>query len=172
MATDVRVAVLPPEGWERLRDRVAGRVRAALVADPARARRLVRARTVLLWAALALVVVMVVVFPRYRTGLSAYAAKHEGPVFRGTILTPEQISRYEKNRIVTEAAFTSTSTDPRKAFPGNVRFLIDSRTGRDVSAYSGAPEAEVLFDRDTVFEVLKTTTDAKGKTVIYLAEVP
>jgi len=63
-------------------------------------------------------------------------------------------------------------TDPGKAFPGNVRFLIDSRTGRDVSAYSGAPEAEVLFDRDTVFEVLKTTTDEKGKTVIYLAEVP
>lgn len=98
--------------------------------------------------------------------------KYEGPVFRGTILTPEQISRYEPGKFVTERAFTSTSTDPGKAFPGNVRFLIDSRTGRDVSAYSGAPESEVLFDRDTVFEVLKTTTDAKGKTVIYLAEVP
>jgi hypothetical protein len=98
--------------------------------------------------------------------------KHEGPVFRGTILTPEQISRYEPGKFVTERAFTSTSTDPGKAFPGDVRFLIDSRTGRDVSAYSGAPESEVLFDRDTVFEVLRTTTDAKGKTVIYLAEVP
>ena len=99
--------------------------------------------------------------------------KYDGLVFRGTRLTPEQIAVYEPGKVVPEKAFTSTSADPDRAFGGNVRFVIDSRTGRDVAPYSNHPEAEILFDRNTSFTVLDKQFDEKtGKTLIYLRETP
>jgi hypothetical protein len=75
---------------------------------------------------------------------------------------------------VTERAFTSTSVDPAAQFPGNVEFVIRSRSGRDIAAYSRVPtETEVLFDRNTRFKVLDNVLDTKtGKTVITMREVP
>jgi hypothetical protein len=74
--------------------------------------------------------------------------KHEGIVYRGAFLDDAKIAVYRPGEIVTERAFTSTSVERAKRFPGNVEFVIRSRTGRDITAYSrAAHETEVLFDR-------------------------
>jgi hypothetical protein len=98
----------------------------------------------------------------------------KGPVYRGTHLEPHEAAVYQPGRIVREPAFTSTTSDPAKAFPGNTRFYIDSQTGKDVSAVSMAPhESEILFDRGTVFKVLDNVFDpATGQYHIYLREMP
>ncbi len=94
-----------------------------------------------------------------------------GPVFRGTPLTPEQIASYVPGMIRTELAFTSTSADHTRAFPGNALFIIDSRHAKDVSAYSVHPESEVLFDKGTSFYVLDNFVDQRsGKHVITMME--
>jgi hypothetical protein len=100
--------------------------------------------------------------------------KYDGVVFRGTYLTDKQIAAYVPGEIVTERAFISTSVDPAAKFPGNVEFVIESRSGRDIAAYSRVPtETEVLFDRNTTFEVRYNVFDeSTGKTLITMAEVP
>ncbi|WP_227984235.1 ADP-ribosyltransferase [Nocardia spumae] len=102
---------------------------------------------------------------------------HTGTVWRGTSLTPEEIARYVPGETVTEAAFTSTSRDPRRIFTGNVEFVVHSSTGRDISGHSLRPgEQEVLFDRNTTFEVRGVVHDPNaglfGRTRIYLYETP
>ncbi len=98
----------------------------------------------------------------------------KGPVFRGTHLEPDQIASYKPGEVVEEKAFTSTSTDPDKAFGGNTKFFIQSETGTDVASFSQVPdESEILFDRGTTFKVLENQFNpATGKTEIYLREVP
>ncbi len=98
---------------------------------------------------------------------------HKGPVYRGTSLSEEQLARYLPGQRVVEPGFTSSSADPSAAFPGNTDFIIDSRTGRDVSSFSQVPdEAEVLFDAGTKFDVLdRTFNPTTGKWEIYLREV-
>ncbi|NKY48145.1 scabin-related ADP-ribosyltransferase [Nocardia cerradoensis] len=113
---------------------------------------------------------------RISDGLSNLPA-HTGTVWRGTSLSPEEIARYVPGETVTEAAFTSTSRDPRRTFVGNVEFVIHSSTGRDISAHSVRPgEREVLFDRNTTFEVRGVTHDPTaglfGRSRIYLYETP
>ncbi len=104
--------------------------------------------------------------------LTAFPA-HEGLVYRGTQLPDEAIARYEPGQTVTHPAFTSTSTDPAEAFPGNVQMFIQSTTGKDVSAVSAhGYEAEVLFDKGTEFRVVaKTWDDATRQWEIVLREV-
>ncbi|MBF6144937.1 ADP-ribosyltransferase [Nocardia nova] len=102
---------------------------------------------------------------------------HTGTVWRGTSLSPEELARYVPGETVTEAAFTSTSRDPRRIFTGNVEFVIHSSTGRDISGLSARPgEREVLFDRNTTFEVRGVVHDPGaglfGRTRIYLYEAP
>jgi hypothetical protein len=100
--------------------------------------------------------------------------KHEGVVYRGTWLTPEQTAKYIPGKTVPEDAFTSASQDRSVMRSGNTQFTIVSRTGRDVEAKSLIPwEREVLFDHDTLFYVMSNTVDdATGVTKIYLLEVP
>lgn len=100
---------------------------------------------------------------------------HEGTVWRATSLAPEDIGRYVKGATVTEPPFTSTSRDPNRTFTGNVEFVLHSRTGRDISGFSARPrELEVLFGRDTTFEVRGIVHDPNaglfGRTRIYLYE--
>lgn len=63
--------------------------------------------------------------------------------------------------------------DPTRGSRGNVRFVIESFAGRDVSSVSQFPrQAEVLFDRGAAFEVLAQDVDpASGLAQIYLREV-
>jgi len=98
---------------------------------------------------------------------------HSGTVYRGTQLAPDQLARYEPGTVVREAGFTSTTMDPTRGFRGNVRFVIESVGGRDVSSVSQFPQqAEVLFDRGAAFEVLAQDVDpASGLVQIYLREV-
>ncbi|GEM_PF-4940362 len=81
---------------------------------------------------------------------------HQGEVYRGTDDTYD-LSKYRDNvgGEITEDAFTSTSTDPEKAFNGPVRYVIFSKHGKFVDPYSSAEgEDEVLFKAGTKFRVL------------------
>jgi hypothetical protein len=101
---------------------------------------------------------------------------YEGPVVRGTDLPPEVLDQYQPGQVVTESAFTSTTTDPAVArsptFTGNVEFRIMSSSGRDISSLSMFPhEQEILFPPDTEFEVISRTEDPlTGRTIIVMAE--
>ena len=98
-------------------------------------------------------------------------------MYRITNLTPEQIARYVPGSTVTDPAFTSSSTSPdhmRAERPNsNTEFEIESLNGRAVPESAIPGETEVLFDRNTRFEVVSSTTDpVTGKTLIKLKEVP
>jgi len=67
-------AVVPPEGWERARDRLRARIAATLARHPRYLPVLARARSWGLWGALILLAVMAIALPRYRQSLSVYAA--------------------------------------------------------------------------------------------------
>ncbi|MEV2220422.1 ADP-ribosyltransferase [Nocardia vinacea] len=101
---------------------------------------------------------------------------YEGRVFRGTDLPQSVLDKYKPGEVVTEDAFTSTSSASSTAFPGNTQFTIISKTGKDVSAYSsteaaGIVENEVLFPPGVNFQVVSKTFDPNtGKTFIQLIE--
>lgn len=83
-----------------------------------------------------------------------------GPVYRGFSVGESQLddllARYEPGQVVSDPAYTSTSTDT--PWRGNVQMVIDSQQGRDLSSMSSA-ESEVLFPRDTPFRVTERTYD-------------
>ncbi|WP_069161950.1 ADP-ribosyltransferase [Nocardia altamirensis] len=101
---------------------------------------------------------------------------HNGTVYRGTDLPASVLDDYKPGEMVTEHAFTSTSSSPSTAFPGNTQFTIISKTGKDVSQYSsteaaGIVESEVLFPPGVRFQVVSKTFDpGTGKTFIELIE--
>lgn len=96
----------------------------------------------------------------------------KGPVFRGTTLTPAQISSYIPGTVHLERGFTSTSSDPASAFPGNALFLVISKHGKDVASYSTYPESEVLFDKGTEFYVTSNSySPHQRKQVIVMMEL-
>ncbi|MFF0528360.1 hypothetical protein ACFYT3_08215 [Nocardia amikacinitolerans] len=100
---------------------------------------------------------------------------HEGPVWRHTSLTPEQLAEYVEGQPHRELGFTSTTPNPKGANEltvqgSNVEFQIVSKTGRDYSQY-GTPD-EVLFPSGTQFFVHKKFFDkASGRTVIQMSEI-
>ena len=88
---------------------------------------------------------------------------------RGTTLSPEEITKYVPDQIVTETAFTSASLG--RDFGGNVRFIINARHGKRIERLSQHPsEREVLFKAGTRFRVLSKEPDG-GTTYIHLEEV-
>jgi hypothetical protein len=101
---------------------------------------------------------------------------YEGPVVRGSDLTPEVLARYRPGEVITEHAFLSTSLNPAvarsSAFAGNVEFRIVSKSGRDVSLVSKYPwEQEILFPSGTEFYVLGRDVDSMtGRTIIDMIE--
>lgn len=97
---------------------------------------------------------------------------HQGPVFRGTDLPSDVLAQYKPGEVITEKAFTSTSTASTQAFPGSTQFTILSKSGKDVSQYSQYPgEQEILFPPGARFEIVSRTYDpATGKTFIEMVE--
>lgn len=101
---------------------------------------------------------------------------YEGPVIRGTNVPADVLDRYQPGRVITEPAFTSTTTlravAEGPAFAGNVEFRIFSTTGRDVSSFSMYPgEQEVLFPPGAKFYIVGRTVDQKtGRTIIEMLE--
>ncbi|WP_019732524.1 ADP-ribosyltransferase [Mycobacterium avium] len=101
---------------------------------------------------------------------------YEGAVVRGTNLPADVLEQYRPGEVITEAAFTSTSTDhtvaQSSAFAGNTEFRIWSTTGRDVSSVSMYPdEKEILFPAGSKFYVASKTVDPQtGRTIIEMIE--
>lgn len=101
---------------------------------------------------------------------------YEGAVVRGTNLPADVLEQYRPGEIITEPAFTSTSTDHTVAlsptFAGNTEFRIWSTTGRDVSSVSMFPdEQEILFPAGSKFYVISKTVDPlTGRTIIEMIE--
>ncbi len=99
----------------------------------------------------------------------------EGLVYRGSdiSLPGEIVDQYVPGRRYVERAYTSATTDVTKEFGGNVLWVIDSKHGRDISAYSAYPqEAEVVFDRFAKFDVLeKRYSEELRRWIIRMSEV-
>lgn len=101
---------------------------------------------------------------------------YQGAVFRGTDLPADVLARYQPGTVVTESAFTSTSTNPAIAqsatFAGNAEFRIISSSGRDVSAVSNyAHEQEILFSSGSKFYVVNRSVDSvTGRTIIEMIQ--
>ncbi|GMV42308.1 MAG: hypothetical protein AMXMBFR64_40240 [Myxococcales bacterium] len=96
----------------------------------------------------------------------------QGTVYRGANLPDAVLDNYVAGQTVTEHAFTSTAASPSAAFTGNTKFVIQSKTGSDVSSLSlYKNEQEVLFSPGTKFKVLKVDVDpGTGFTTIYMTE--
>lgn len=88
-----------------------------------------------------------------------------GPVYRGISVSDSQLddllTRYEPGQVVSDPAYTSTSTDT--PFAGNVQMVIDSQQGGDLRSISG-DKNEVLFPRDTPFRVTDRWYDPATET--------
>lgn len=101
---------------------------------------------------------------------------YEGAVVRGTNLPADVLDQYRPGEIITEPAFTSTSTDHTVAqsptFAGNTEFRIWSTTGRDVSSVSTFPgEQEILFPAGSKFYVVSKIVDPQtGRMIIEMIE--
>ena len=99
----------------------------------------------------------------------------EGVVYRGIDMNkiPNLSDKYKIGNIVTEEAFTSSSTVKRGAFKRDTFITITSRTGKDVSFLSDFPkQKEILFKPNTKFRILEVIVDEKtGKRFISMEEV-
>lgn len=92
--------------------------------------------------------------------------------YRTVQLTKQDIARYAIGSIVEERQFTSTSkTQDKIGFRGNVKFIIHGKTGRDIEEISLYPyEREVLFKTRKRFKVLDAKTE-NHFTIITLKEI-
>jgi hypothetical protein len=101
--------------------------------------------------------------------------EYKGQVFRGADLPVEQKNQYKKafenKSHIIHDYFTSTSKASGKEFPGNTKFIIESKSGRDVAFLSkhGDDEEEILFNAGTKF-IVTNFIERGDSTVIYLTE--
>ncbi|MNL54330.1 Photox toxin [compost metagenome] len=99
--------------------------------------------------------------------------KHVGRTNRGMSLQGEELkqalSTYRPGAIVEENGFTSTST--ASGFGGNVRVVVNGKSGVDVAGISHyASEAEILFMPGTRFRVDQVVNEG-GSYRIELTEI-
>lgn len=104
--------------------------------------------------------------------LSKFPA-HKGTAFCEVDLSNSAIARYKVGATVTEKGFVSTSAKRDPGFAGNVKFVIHSKTGRQIWDHSNHPkEKEILFHSKTKFKVLAKKYNPKlDQHIIYLSEV-
>ncbi|WP_329071032.1 putative T7SS-secreted protein [Amycolatopsis sp. NBC_01480] len=108
------------------------------------------------------------------SGLNKLPA-HQGEVYRGIDIAPHDMNafldRYSPGASVREPAFTSA--DMNQAFSGNVEFVIQSTTGKDISWLKDASvgQSEVLFPPGSGFRVLGRDQDAAGNWKIHLKDL-
>ena len=106
-------------------------------------------------------------------GALSKISKFDDDAYRGIRVPNADLSAsyYVKGKRVKFRAFTSSARVERKAFVGNVLFIIGSKNGRILGNYADKPgEDEILFAAGSEFEVVDvehTTT----KVVITLDEV-
>nr|WP_246318663.1 ADP-ribosyltransferase [Leifsonia psychrotolerans] len=97
-----------------------------------------------------------------------------GTSFRGMELRTGLLEQFEVGKPWSDPAFMSSSTSPltAKNFTGEIMVTIEAQSGVDVSRISAyRPEAEVLFQRGTTFEVVSKYQDTNGVWQIALREV-
>ena len=77
-------------------------------------------------------------------------------VYRGTDFLPEDIGREMRvGECFSDPGFLSTTSDEEQCYSGEFPFMILSKTGVDISAFSVFRlEREVLFRPGTVFEIM------------------
>ncbi|GAA2782072.1 hypothetical protein GCM10010452_07500 [Crossiella cryophila] len=102
---------------------------------------------------------------------------HQGTVNRAIYL-PDAVDldaaldRYSPGSTVTERNFTSSAAVEGRKLKGNLKFVIESVSGRDISSIAPRNESEVLFPPGTSFEITNKYQDASGTWVIEMREVP
>lgn len=117
--------------------------------------------------------------------------KVEGTIYRGTIMKRKNFDRIysNTNNEVTHKIFTSatqsfgtsvqfaTYKQPKKS-ELQIVFVIQSRNGRDISKisefngiFATDNQKEVLFDRNTKFQITKQKTDKGGTVWIEMSEI-
>ncbi|MGV3684467.1 MAG: ADP-ribosyltransferase [Daejeonella sp.] len=106
----------------------------------------------------------------------------EGLVYRCVNLTAAEVQIYidaeNQNKVVTEHPFVSTSKSEltANAYGRNVKFVIYSKTGKEIEKFAKFGlhnphnEKEVLFKSGRSFNVLEVTKD-RGYTLIITEEV-
>jgi hypothetical protein len=111
---------------------------------------------------------------RVSTGLAKLPPR-PGMTYRGVNLPDDIVRNYQPGSVVTERAFTSTSTNPgvaTGAFDGNTLMVVTGHSGRDIAPFSEFPESEILYDKGTQFLVTGNSFDpTTGKIVIRMREV-
>lgn len=97
---------------------------------------------------------------------------HVGTVFRNVDMSRQSSrDRYEVGNTVTEKGFISTTTKRDTGFGGDFKFVIHSKTGKQIWGHSNHPEErEVMFKSGTKFKVMAKHVAKNGITVIYLRE--
>lgn len=97
---------------------------------------------------------------------------YSGTSYRGTSPPSSVLDQYQPGNIVSDAAPKSTAIDPNKAFGGQMRETVIGKNGKDISPFSGYDETEVLYPRNTKFEVLERVDNADGSVSTVVREVP
>ena len=100
----------------------------------------------------------------------------QGLVYRGIHIAPEDMTgfldRYTPGNTVVEPAFTSS--DLHAANPGNVEFVIESTSGKDISWLKdpSVGQHETIHPPGQGFEVLdRQFNDATNRWRIYLRDI-
>lgn len=101
----------------------------------------------------------------------SYLDNYVGKVFRTVTLSEEEIQRYVKGENIIENYFISASYEENLPYR-NVKFIIDSLTGKNIETYSqfGLDEKEILFRSGLKFLVEEIVTDG-AQTIIHLIEI-
>ena len=95
---------------------------------------------------------------------------YKGLVFRGTHLKDEITGDFDVGKVVVFKSYTSASST--NMYPGNSRFVIESKSARRVSSLATMPSSgEVIFPRNTRFKILYKKENQDKATEYILLEV-
>lgn len=78
----------------------------------------------------------------------------------------------KRGRLLKHRGLLSASSSNTSSFPGNVRIVIQSRSGKEVEELSRfREEREVLFPTDARYRILEVREGMDGKTEVNVEEV-
>ncbi len=110
------------------------------------------------------------------SGMNCAPQGKERFVIRGVTLSPEKLAKYQKDAIIVEHSFTSTSIDEEVVvdFRGNTEFRIIEARGTNLSdfgVWSENGEKELLIAPGTIFKVLDRRVEGKT-TIVEMQQLP
>jgi hypothetical protein len=97
-----------------------------------------------------------------------------GTVYRGSNLPASVQASLKVGATYSDPAFLSTSRTKGKEFKRSYSFIIQSKTGVSVSSWAHYDEDEVLFQPDTVFQIVKMEQKQRRRrliTVVHMKEL-